>query len=281
MQFDLSFLLVDKDCDNVISSLIDLLKLDGSRENSCSIFQALAKQSSDPAATKRLLLSLSELFSKKGLIPPHQRLAHTCVLSSVILCRPAGIAKLAAEIAPVIASATARENNDDALTAMLALCVQVSAYAGSFDENGAKAVKSAMLHMSPTIRQSLWLALMDCSEKSPAALLAPFIPHFQAAIESAVTKPAFRGDGAAALAVLCNLSISESSASSALMAIRGQVFKRAGFLDDLLENFPSPYDVEAAVKASESLLLKNTSGVDLSSCTPSLLQVKQNTFDMN
>jgi hypothetical protein len=139
LQFDLSFLLVDKDCDNIISSLIDLLKLDGSRENSCPISQALAKQSSDPAATKRLLLSLSELFSKKGLVPPHQRLVHASVLSAVVSCRPADIAKHAAEIAPDIAAATARENNDDALSAMLALCVQVSAYAGFFDENGAKA----------------------------------------------------------------------------------------------------------------------------------------------
>ncbi len=273
MQFDLSFLLLDKEHDAVISSLLDILKIDGSRGNGCAIFEALALQSSDPAATKRLLHCLSELFSKKGVIPPHQRLAHAHALSSVVLCKPAGISKHSADIAPVIAAATARENNDDVLTAMLALCVQVSAYAGCFEDLSAKAIKSAMLHISATVRQSLWRALLQCSEKYPAALLSPFITHFQAAIESAVTKPAFRGDGAAALAVVANLSVSDSAAENALKAICGQVLKRAGFLGDLLENFPSPYEVEAAVQASESLLLRNTSGVDLTSSMPTLLQV--------
>ncbi len=83
--------------------------------------------------------------------------------------------------------------------------------------------------MNASIRQSLWLALTDCSEKSLGALLAPFIPHFQSAIESAVTKPAFRGDVAAALTVLSNLSISKSVAATALKAVCGQVFKRSGF----------------------------------------------------
>jgi alkylhydroperoxidase/carboxymuconolactone decarboxylase family protein YurZ len=212
------------------------------------------------------------LFSKKGVFPPHQRLAHACALSSVILRKPTGISKHAAEIAPIIAAATARENNDDVLAAMLALCVQVSAYAGFFEDASAKAIKSAMLHISAAVRQSLWRALLQCSEKYSAALLSPFIPHFQAAIESAVTKPAFRGDGAAALAIVSNLSISESAAEAALKAICGQVLKRVGFLADLLENFPSPYEVEAAVQASESLLLRNTSGVDLSACMPVLLQ---------
>jgi alkylhydroperoxidase/carboxymuconolactone decarboxylase family protein YurZ len=165
---------VDKDHDAVISSLIDVLKIDGSRDNACAVFEALAFQSSDPAATKRLLASLSDLFSKKGVFPPHQRLAHACALSSVILRKPAGISKHAAEIAPIIAAAAARENNDDVLAAMLALCVQVSAYAGFFEDASAKAIKSAMLHISAAVRQSLWRALLQCSEKYSAA------PNFNA-----------------------------------------------------------------------------------------------------
>lgn len=273
VQFDLSFLLTDKACDDIISSLIDILKIDGSRDNACAIFEALATQSSDPAATKRLLFSLSDIFSKKGVSPPHQRLAHACALSSVVRCKPAGIAKHAAEIAPVIAAATARENNDDALTAMLTLCVRVSAYAGALDDNSSKAVKTAILSASATVRQSLWRALLECSENSSAALLTTIVPHFQAAIESAVTKPALRGDGAAALAVISNLSVFEPAAAAALKAMNSQVLKRGGFLADLLENFPSSYEVETAVQAAESLLLKNTSGVDLTACLPTLLQV--------
>ncbi len=275
MQFDLSCLFAEPQHNGAVASLIDLLKIDGSRDNGCAIFEALAMQSSDPAATKRLLLSLSDLFSKKGVSPPHQRLAHACALSAVVRCKPAGVAKHAAEIAPIIGAATIRENSDDVLAAMLALCVQTSVYAGSFDENSTKAVKSAMLHATAAVRHSLWRALLDCSEMSPSELLAPLIPHFQAAIESAVSKPAFRGDGAAALAVVSNLSCSESAATASIKSVSGQVFKRAGFLADLLENFPSMYEVEAAVQASESLLLKNTSGVDLSPCMPTLLQVSR------
>lgn len=273
MHFDLSFLLVEPAHNAVVSSLVDLLKIDGLRESGCAIFEALATQSSDPAATKRLLLALCDLFSKKGVSPPHQRLTHACALAAVVRCKPAGVVKHAAEIAPIIGAASSRENNDDVLAAMLALCVETSSYAASFEENSTKAVKAAMLHVSATVRQSLWRALLESSEKSSAAFLAPLIPHFQAAIESAVTKPAFRGDGAAALAVVSNLSVSESAAAASIKAISGQVFKRSGFLADLLENFPSIYEVEAAAQASESLLLKNTSGVDVSVCMTTLLQV--------
>jgi hypothetical protein len=274
VQFDLSFLFIDKACDDVVSSLIDLLKIEGSRDNACTIFEALAIQSSDSVATKRLLLSLCDLFSRKGVCPVQQRLAHVCALSCVLVNKPAGISKHAAEISSAIAAATARENHDDVLTAILPLCIRVSEYVGSFDESTSRSVKSAMLHISGTVRQSLWRALLECSEKASSKILVPFISHIQAAIESAVTKPAFRGDGAAALAVMSNLSVFETAAASALKAVSNQVLKRGCFLADLLENFPSPYDVEVAAQASESLLLKNASGVDVSSCTSTLLQVK-------
>ena len=72
-------------------------------------------------------------------------------------------------------------------------------------------------------------------------MLSPLVPHIVASIDSARSKPLLRGDGAFALATLSNLALTDSSASSALRAIPGAVFKGDSFMFELLDAFPSKY----------------------------------------